>query len=358
MTTEGSLHIHELDVLRSRALGGDGYEIRVAQSDPDYDIAEMDVSRYLKNPVVLWNHDRGQLPIGRTKTLERNSDGSWDAQFEFNPHNPFAQQIKKSYDAGYINGASIAFLLPKGGKPARLVEWSLVMVPADEDALRRKTLELVGGIVNSEHPEARNAQEAAGMTTTSTGDIDAAVRKALDERLSSPTFNREELHETITKAVAAAVQPAVDTALAQRDEAIRQKTQAEQEASRAEAEVVKRSEARAQLLVDTANMLPADFTAAGKTDREILVAALGDRIGGDIESKSDDYLLARLEFEKESRVAGAAMQSQQARQSAVQRDASPLDMSKRTNMGNIVSLLNDRPAAELRVTGSGVLANN
>lgn len=117
---------------------GDTYSVRVAQTDDEHDLRRMQVERYMKNPVVLWNHDRTEkLPIARTKSLEMNDDGSWDAEFEFLPGDQFAKRIKNAWDWGFINAASVGFVTKNVGDPIELVEWGLVSVPADGGASRK-----------------------------------------------------------------------------------------------------------------------------------------------------------------------------------------------------------------------------
>jgi len=106
-------------------------------------------SDYLKNPVVLWAHDYTSLPVGRTKTLTIRPDAIV-SDVEFAP-TAFAQQVKSLIDGGYIKGASIGFLPADGGAEPitdsqgrvtgtkytkwHLLEWSLVPVPSNQEAL-------------------------------------------------------------------------------------------------------------------------------------------------------------------------------------------------------------------------------
>lgn len=125
----------------------------------------LDTVNYLKNPVVLWAHDStghtesAGLPIGRTLGLEK-TDGKLVADFEFLGDDPFAQRVKNAWDKGFINASSIAWMpteteeTSKEDKAAwrdvksELLEWSLVAVPADPDALRDVAYRrLQGGIL-------------------------------------------------------------------------------------------------------------------------------------------------------------------------------------------------------------------
>ena len=110
----------------------------------------MDFSGYGKNPVVLYAHDltgRTQaagLPIGRTRRLVRTAEGRVRAEFEFLPGDAFADRVRNAWRRGFLRGASMGWRAiesrPSGGgvviTKSELLEWSIVAVPADPDALR------------------------------------------------------------------------------------------------------------------------------------------------------------------------------------------------------------------------------
>ena len=116
------------------------------------DIDGMDFSNYEKNPVVLFAHDysgrteSSGLPIGRTLRLERAADGRIRAEFEFLSGDPFADRVRNAWKRGFLRGASIGWRAIEArpnerGRGIRivkseLIEWSIVAVPADPDALR------------------------------------------------------------------------------------------------------------------------------------------------------------------------------------------------------------------------------
>jgi HK97 family phage prohead protease len=107
---------------------------------------------YLRNPVILWGHDQHSLPIGRTTAL-RFQDGVLKADFEFLPDDPMAERVRNAWDRGFVRAASISFMPLEVDESDRskpfgviskweLLEWSLVTVPADPDALRTAEREL------------------------------------------------------------------------------------------------------------------------------------------------------------------------------------------------------------------------
>ena len=145
-----------MDILGQQALGEGQYRVTIAANDkvrqpPDLDLDGMSTENYLKNPVVMWAHDgvgrspSGGLPIGRTTRLTKTGDGHIVADFEFLADDAFAQRVKNAWDSGFLRAASISWLplerVPNedGGwqdTRSELLEWSIVSVPADPDALR------------------------------------------------------------------------------------------------------------------------------------------------------------------------------------------------------------------------------
>ena len=137
-------------------MGGGRYVVTIAANErvrlpPDLDLAGMSTEAYMRNPVVMWAHDvvgrspSGGLPIGRTVELSRGGDGRLAAEFEFLAEDPFAQRVKNAWDKGFLRAASVSWVpveseSDESGRrrdvTSELVEWSLVAVPADPDALR------------------------------------------------------------------------------------------------------------------------------------------------------------------------------------------------------------------------------
>ncbi|GKS58273.1 hypothetical protein YTPLAS18_18000 [Nitrospira sp.] len=125
------------------------FKITSSAVDRDRDVIDQDglsVDNYLRNPVVLFGHDYRQPPIGKTVSLTRQGNG-WIATADFmGPEiSPFADSIFQMIKGGYLKSASIGFRPKKyfwnnerGGldiEEAELLEWSVVSVPANPDAL-------------------------------------------------------------------------------------------------------------------------------------------------------------------------------------------------------------------------------
>ena len=115
----------------------------------------IDLSAFLKNPVMLWNHNRGglgvtsdQLPIGIWKDL-RIENGILTGEPVFDETDEFAVRIKKKYEAGILNACSMGFvplewsdtpeMLKEGQTVAtvtrcRLMEISICDIPSNANA--------------------------------------------------------------------------------------------------------------------------------------------------------------------------------------------------------------------------------
>jgi HK97 family phage prohead protease len=109
---------------------------------------------FLKNPVVLWAHQRGMPPIGRCRSLEVH-DNRVVAETQFAKGVPFAEDVFKLYEQGILRGWSIGFL-PVRTRPSRsgvryeewdLLEYSAVPVPENPAAL---TLAVAKGLITDE----------------------------------------------------------------------------------------------------------------------------------------------------------------------------------------------------------------
>jgi HK97 family phage prohead protease len=101
---------------------------------------------------VLFGHDRSGLPVGSTTTLEVVPGRGIRARWRWLEGDPFADRVRNAFEQGALRAASIGFL-PKASEPNgnggrrftkwELLEWSLVPLPANADAVRTlKALDL------------------------------------------------------------------------------------------------------------------------------------------------------------------------------------------------------------------------
>lgn len=135
-----------VNVASTRSAGPDTRTFTISTRDEDregdiLDVEGVVLDAYRKNPVVLWAHKYDTLPVGRSRRIDIRGD-RLEADVQFAP-TEFAQEIKTLVDAGYIRAASVGFL-PLQSEPLKrgrrftkweLLEWSLVPVPSNPEAL-------------------------------------------------------------------------------------------------------------------------------------------------------------------------------------------------------------------------------
>ena len=135
------------------------FTISTAQVDRSMDVVQLDgwdLTAYRSNPVVLWQHDRDALPIGRGVDLAFE-DGALKASVEFVPFDtpevgPRAEAIMRLCQGGFLNATSVGFrpteyeiaedrddgeswFPPLNFIKHELLEWSIVNVPCNAGCL-------------------------------------------------------------------------------------------------------------------------------------------------------------------------------------------------------------------------------
>lgn len=126
-------------VITTESLDRDGDTIRASG---------WDLKSYRKNPVVLFGHDRLGLPIGRCTSVKRVERGL-EAEWEWAPH-AFAQDVARLWAGGFLNSTSVGFRPLEWERSSdesrpygvdflkqELLEFSVVPIPANSEALRR-----------------------------------------------------------------------------------------------------------------------------------------------------------------------------------------------------------------------------
>lgn len=144
----GKDHQKEMGVRVSlKKLEANQYQVIVATEDLDrhgekLQLAGLETANYLKNPVVLVNHNYGDYPIAKSVALEVKS-GKLIATVELNEAHPDYLLLKKSLDNGFINTASIGFIAYAYDfeddntliwTESEMIEFSFVTVPANPEA--------------------------------------------------------------------------------------------------------------------------------------------------------------------------------------------------------------------------------
>ena len=111
----------------------------LGEPEGDVDLSRMNFEQYMRNPVVLWHHSGYSIPVAKTEEIQQRDDGQIVAGFKFNEGIEEGKKLKRSYVDGFVNAASIGWRDGKNGEP-EMVEWSLVSVPVDDDALAIRSL--------------------------------------------------------------------------------------------------------------------------------------------------------------------------------------------------------------------------
>ena len=151
--------------IATKALGTAGsFELMISTEAPDRDqdivlAVGAQLDNYMKNPVVMYAHDYDDLPVARCTAIEAIPGAGLKATMQFPPTglNPDADKVAGLWGAGFLNAASIGFVPlqfiartgPNGEQPSdwwpeygciftqwELLEFSIVPVPANADALR------------------------------------------------------------------------------------------------------------------------------------------------------------------------------------------------------------------------------
>lgn len=137
-----------------------------------------DVANYIRNPVVLFGHNYSEVEavVGKTLRLEQIDGKGIKARWQFAPKevSEDADRVRRLWAGGFLNATSVGFM-PKSfqqrqsddGQEVRgrvyddweLLEFSIVPVPANQDALRLAAKSL--GL--SDDPEVSPADEPVAV---------------------------------------------------------------------------------------------------------------------------------------------------------------------------------------------------
>jgi HK97 family phage prohead protease len=117
--------------------------------------AGWDTTTYEQNPTVLWSHDYSSLPIAKTISIAHTKNGLMAvAEFPAKGVHPFADTVFELLKGGFLSAASVGFR-PVEQSPAtdrakgfnyakqELLEWSIVPIPANPEALVQMSIENV-----------------------------------------------------------------------------------------------------------------------------------------------------------------------------------------------------------------------
>lgn len=197
---------------------GDSYEFVITSEAIDRSgdrvlMSGLDISNYLLNPVVFFNHDTSAVPIATTKTIEqRNINGlkSLVASIEFNTFHPDYSLIKGSIDGGFLNSASIGFRAFEMERTklteaeqmqfnrkeivtftkSELLEFSIVTIPANQTANRIKSFEEMDTLIKAGRVLSASNESKLVQATTLLNEVVASATK--EENKDVPNVNNNE----------------------------------------------------------------------------------------------------------------------------------------------------------------------
>ena len=207
------------------------FEIMITTEDQDRQgdfvrAAGGKIESYLRNPIVLFGHSYSDLPVARTLSLEIIPGRGIKAQFQFPPAGTYdkADVIHSLFAEKFINAASIGFIpvtaipldskYPLGAQDYiewELLEWSLVSVPANQDALRlaldniEDTLTKRGRVLSAgNEKKLKEAADAINQVLSQLEDADPEPDESIntehgEESNIDPTLNKEISPELLSK---------------------------------------------------------------------------------------------------------------------------------------------------------------
>lgn len=216
----------------------------------------IDVSQFERNPVLLWMHRRswepGAMPIGRIENLRTEGDKLIGTPV-FDKNDPFAQQIESKWENGFLRMASAglviletsadpSFLLPGQAREtvtrSVLEEVSIVDIGGNDEALQlwgdEKLLKLAAGEESPtlpllpQEPETTEPEETPEpeQTDNPTNNKSKMTKEQLellgltegatDEQISAALHLMKTKADSAERVQLAAVEHAVDGAIADR----------------------------------------------------------------------------------------------------------------------------------------------
>jgi HK97 family phage prohead protease len=152
-TPQAPLQHIVLDTVTASVPGGPGAtEAEMVVSTPGRDrmgdrvmLEGADLTRFRRNPVLLWGHEANFLPIGTVTQLTVEPARGLRARWRCLVGDAFADRVKNAWEQGIVRAASIGFM-PIEGSPNKLggydhrmwelLEISLVPIPANAEATR------------------------------------------------------------------------------------------------------------------------------------------------------------------------------------------------------------------------------
>lgn len=286
----------EFSNLTTTKLGPNRYTALIAVNDDLGDgsgkirIRELDMERYNKNPVVMFDHGfEESVPVGRTLRLNFEAGRGLVAEFEFLQNDEFAARIKNAWDRGFIKAASIRARNLGSGRQ-ELIEWSIVAIPADRDAVRSLIYEKKEKSKMSELTE----EKIRSLIEESKGSNQEDLARTIAEIVRK----NKETEDRLEQEKVAAIEAATNSLKEKYEEALRnheqtKKTDVDTAIEKKEQEF--QEQLRCMELRTKLSHLVPDGTDISTLDEHGILVAIARSEVKDAESRSIDYLTAKVE---------------------------------------------------------------
>ena len=194
-------------------VGDEVYDVIITSTNVDsvgdvVSFAGLDTKRFLKNPVVHYNHDTGSYPVAKCIGLSQVGDYIV-AKTVFNTITEDGRNVKDMVDSGFLNCASIGFYSLKNHKEPfsdeekalnpkfelmgnklihdvwELIEYSIVNIPANTDAMIQERKSLLD----------EDIEEATTPDTTETPIETPIADEPIEPTIEAPTIYNNDITE-------------------------------------------------------------------------------------------------------------------------------------------------------------------
>lgn len=173
----------------------------------------IDYTAYLANPIVLAQHDSGKWPIGRCLGFAMNGE-NLEATIQIECVTEDGKKLTKLINAGFVKAVSVGIIPVEfeeqtiGGKKitvytkSELVEFSVVSVPANRQALLKKSIKsLLQESINYYKKEQRMLTPE--IEEKINNELLPAIADAVTKELVNLGFSMEEAQGAVTQMIAA-----------------------------------------------------------------------------------------------------------------------------------------------------------
>ena len=179
--------------------------------------AGIDYTAYLANPIVLAQHDSDQWPIGRCLGFAMNGE-NLEATIQVECVTEEGKKLTKLINAGYVKAVSVGIIPTEyeeqtidGNKvtvytKSELVEFSVVSVPANRQALLKKSLKtLIKDSINKYKKETRMLTPE--IEAKIADELLPAIKEAFIAEVINLGFSPEEAEASVNAFITAGVPP-------------------------------------------------------------------------------------------------------------------------------------------------------